>query len=293
MDTSVVPKPFTSDDLLWDVTGQYLYALTTGSAFVLQVMHPAIGTVVDQRSTYRTDPWGRAERSFASVQTWIYGGQTAIEEGNRLRAMHKDLRGTDGRGREHHALAAEPWAWVPLTAYHALVSYSRYFRPRPLTERQLEQGYQEILQMCRILQVPERLLPPTTTAYWAYYEDMIDRVLENHETAHSVIAVAARTPPLPTLPAPLRRLWPLVGMPYGEFNRLVIVGTLPPSARDKLGLRWSSREERLLRSAGAIAGRLNAALPERMAYMPIAREARRAARGARNDFERTLASRPM
>ncbi|WP_293768550.1 oxygenase MpaB family protein [Sporichthya sp.] len=188
--------------------------------------HPAIGTVVDQRSAYRTDPWGRAERSFASVQTWIYGG------------------------REHHALAAEPWAWVPLTAYHALVSYSRYFMPRPLTERQLEQGYQEILEMCRILQVSERMLPPTTTAYWAYYEDMIDRVLEN-QSAHTVIAVAERTPPLPTLPGPL------------------------------------------LRSAGAIAGRLNAALPERVAYMRIAREARRAARGATHDLDRTLAARPM
>lgn len=287
------PEQFTPDDLLWDVTGRYLYAMTTGSAFVLQVMHPAIGTVVDQRSSYRSDPWGRAERSFASVQTWIYGGQTAIEEGHRLRAMHKDLNGVDQQGRQHHALAAEPWAWVPLTAYHALVTYSTYFMPRPLTERQLEQGYQEILRMCRILQVPERMLPPTPAAYWAYYDDMIDRVLENHQTAHNVIAAAERTPPLPTLPAPLRRLWPMVGMPFGEFNRLVIVGTLPPRARDKLGLTWSPTQERLLRSAGAIAGRLNAALPERMAYMPIAREARRAARGATHHLEHALAVRPM
>ncbi len=290
------PKPFTSDDLLWDVTGQYLYAMTTGSAFVLQVMHPAIGTVVDQRSTYRSDPWGRAERSFASVQTWIYGGGTAVEEGYRLRAMHKDLRAVDSAGRRHSALAAEPWAWVPLTAYHALVTYSRYFRPGALTERQLELGYGEVLRMCRILQVPERMLPPTPADYWVYYEDMIERVLENHPTAHSVIAVAERTPPMPTLPAPVRRLWPLVGMPFGEFNRLVIVGTLPPSAREKLGLTWSRKEERLLRSVGAVVGRLNAALPERVAYMPIAREARRAARGAPRGEERlarALAERPL
>lgn len=192
--------------------------------------------MVDQRSTYRSDPWGRAERSFASVQTWIYGGPTAIDEGHRLRTM------------------------------------------------------------CRILQVPERMLPPTTAAYWAYYEDTIDRVLENHPTAHSVIAVAAKTPPLPSLPAPLRRLWPLVGMPFGEFNRMSIVGTLPPSARAKLGLTWSATDERLLRSAGVIAGRLNRALPERVAYMPIAREARRAARGAPRGAERlarTLAERPL
>ncbi|MDT7583458.1 MAG: hypothetical protein QOE32_1008, partial [Pseudonocardiales bacterium] len=78
------PELFAPGDLLWDLNGHALFAATTGSAFILQVMHPAIGTVVGQRSSYRTDPWGRAARSFSSVQTWVYGGQTALDEGNRL-----------------------------------------------------------------------------------------------------------------------------------------------------------------------------------------------------------------
>jgi uncharacterized protein (DUF2236 family) len=286
------PEVFTQDALLWDLVGQHLHAATTGSAFLLQVMHPAIGAVVGQRSTYRTDPWGRAARSFASVQTWVYGGQAAIDEGHRLRRMHMTLDATDEQGRYHHALSADPWAWVPLTAYHAVCNYSRYFLPRALTDDQLETAYYEVLRMCRILQVPERSLPPTTDAYRTYFDDMVEHVLEDHATAHQVLATAAQSPPPPWLPAPLRALWPAAGRVGGELNRLVTVGALPPAARDKLGLRWTRTDEAGLRAFGALAGRLNAQLPERVKYMPIAYHARRAAR-ARRSLDLALANRPV
>lgn len=285
------PELLTPETLLWDFTGHYLYAATTGSAFMLQVMHPAIGAVVGQRSTYRTDPWGRAARSFASVQTWVYGGQTAIDEGHRLRRMHKTLDATDEQGRYHHALSADPWAWVPLTAYHAACNYSRYFMANPLTDDQLEQAYPEVLRMCRILQVPERSLPQSTAAYWTYFDDMVDNVLENHPTAHNVLATAAQSPPMPGLPAPLRALWPAAGRVGAEVNRLITVGALPPAARDKLRLRWTRSDERQLRAFGTLAGQVNAALPERVKYMPIAYHARRAAR-AQQALEHALETRP-
>lgn len=278
--------------LLWDLVGQHLNAAATGSAFLLQVMHPAIGAVVGQRSTYRTDPWGRAARSFASVQTWVYGGRTAIDEGHRLRRMHRTLDATDEQGRYHHALSADPWAWVPLTAYHATCNYSRYFMPDPLTDDQMEQAYGEVLRMCRILQVPERNLPPTTTAYWTYFDDMVENVLENHPTAHQVLATAAQAPPMPGLPTPLRALWPVAGRVGAEVNRLVTVGGLPPAARDKLRIRWTRADEVRLRAFGLAAGRVNAALPERVRYMPIAYQARRTAR-AQQALEHALDGRPM
>lgn len=286
------PELFAPGDLLWDLNGHALFAATTGSAFILQVMHPAIGTVVDQRSSYRTDPWGRAARSFSSVQTWIYGGQTALDEGNRLRRMHRTLNATDEHGHTHHALAAEPWAWVPLTAYHATLTYSRYFLPRPLTGEQEQRAYREVLRMCRILQVPERMLPPTPAAYWAYFDDMIENTLVDHPTAHNVLATAAKAPPPFGLPGPLRALWAPVRTVGSELNRLVTVGTLPPAARAKLRLSWSRADELELRAFGQLAGRVNAALPERVRYLPIAYHARRAAR-AQQRFAQVLASRPM
>jgi uncharacterized protein (DUF2236 family) len=285
------PELFGPGDLLWELNGHWLFAASTGSAFLLQVMHPAIGTVVDRRSTYRTDPWGRAERSFASVQTWVYGGPTAVEEGHRLRHMHRDLAATDERGRHHHALSAEPWAWVPLTSYHAVLAYARYFLPRPLTPAERDRLYGEVLRLCRILQVPERMLPADPDAYRAYLDHMIENVLENHPTAHTVLATAADSPPLPGLPRALHRLWPPVGTVGARVNRLISVGTLPPAARDKLGLTWTDADERALRAFGRVAGEINTRLPERVRYMPIAYRAREAAR-ARQRLVDALEERP-
>src|SRR3954447_16664855 len=121
------PEPFGPGSILWDTIGLYTSALAGNCAFILQAMHPAIGTVVDQKSSFRVDPVGRAARSFASVQTWVYGGQAAIEEGKRLRRMHATISAVDEEGTTHHALSAGPWAWVHLTGFYAAVSASRYF----------------------------------------------------------------------------------------------------------------------------------------------------------------------
>lgn len=282
---------FGPGDLLWELNGHWLFAASTGSAFVLQVMHPAIGAVVDQRSVYRTDPWGRAARSLASVQTWIYGGTTAVAEGQRLRHLHRELAAVDEQGRQHHALSAEPWAWVPLTAYHAALSYARYFRPEPLSRTDEHRLYSEVLRLCRILQVPERMLPPDPRAYWTYFDNMIDNVLENHPTAHNVLAAADDSPPLPGFPSALRPLWTPIAVIGGKVNRLLTVGTLPPAARDKLGLTWTAFDERALRQLGRVAGRVNDRLPERIRYLPIAYRARQAA-AAQDRLAHALAHRP-
>jgi uncharacterized protein (DUF2236 family) len=90
----------------------------------------------------------------------------------------------------------------------------------------------------------------------------------------------------------LRALWPVAGKIGGELNRLVTVGGLPAAARDTLRLRWTRSDEKQLRAFGALAGRLNAALPERVKYMPIAYHARRAAR-SQQALEHALNSRAL
>lgn len=289
------PEPvlFGPGDLMWELQGQRLLAATSGSAFLLQVMHPAIGAVVERESVYRTDPWGRAARSFASVQTWIYGGPAAVEEGRRLRQVHRGLTAVDEQGRHHRALSPEPWAWVPLTAYQSTLEYWRRFLPRapePTEERKL---YDEVLRLCRILQVPERMLPADADAYWTYFEHMIEGVLEDHRTAHHLLAVIDSGPCPPFLPAPLRMVWrPLGSKAASSLTRLVTLGALPQRARDKLGVRWSRADDLELRAVGRVLGEANARLPERVKYLPIAYRARAAAK-AQGRLQAALDTRPM
>ncbi|MFZ2178027.1 MAG: oxygenase MpaB family protein [Rhodococcus sp. (in: high G+C Gram-positive bacteria)] len=120
-------KPFTPGTHLWDDVGLITFSLTAGSAFLLQTMHPTVGVVVGEHSTFRTDAMGRAQRSIASVMTWIYGGEEALAEADRLRVMHKTLNSTDEHGNAHHALASGPWAWIILTTPHAYTVSAQYF----------------------------------------------------------------------------------------------------------------------------------------------------------------------
>lgn len=284
------PVPFQPGSVLWEQMGLHTSALAGNCAFILQTMHPAIGTVVDRLSSFRTDPVGRAARSFASVQTWVYGGRAAIEEGRRLREMHKPLAAEDEEGRRHHALSAEPWAWVHLTGFYAAVTAARYFAPAPMTADEEQQVFDEFLNLGRILCVPERMFPGSIADYWTYFDDMVEHTLVPHKVAHEVLDRMDEVPP--NVPAPLRPMVAPFSLAGGRLARFITIGTLPPGARRKLGLSWTRADDRRLRAIGSVIGRTTPLLPERVRYMPIAYRARQAAR-AQQRLDEALATRPM
>ena len=284
-------QPIGPGTRLWDETGLVTFSLTTGAAFALQVMHPTVGAVVGEHSVFRTDAIGRAERSIASVMTWIYGGEEALVEGDRLRALHAPLKSTVD-GVTHKALASGPWAWIILTAPYAYIVGARYFSRTPLTRADEEAYYAEIVQLARNLHVAEKEIPPTYDAYLKYFADMVDETLVAHPTAYDYLETTRHVPPPPAMPSVLRPLWRLAMDVPGRLQHFVTIGTLPPSARDKLGLTWTARDERLLRLLGAAVGRIVPLLPEKLRYFPIAYEARRVER-ARSALRHVLESRPV
>jgi uncharacterized protein (DUF2236 family) len=284
-------QPIEPGTRLWDETGLVTFSLTTGAAFALQVMHPTVGAVVGEHSVFRTDAIGRAQRSIASVMTWIYGGEEALAEGDRLRALHAPLKSTVD-GVTHKALASGPWAWIILTAPYAYEVGARYFSRRPLTHAEAEAFYTEIVQVARNLHVAEKEIPPTYDAYLKYFDDMLERTLVAHPTTYEFLAATRRIPPPPRLPGILRPLWRVATDVPGRVQHFVTVGTLPDKARETLGLTWTARDERRLRLLGAVVGRVVPMLPERLRYLPIAYEARRVQR-ARAALRRVLAGRPV
>jgi uncharacterized protein (DUF2236 family) len=284
-------QPIEPGTRLWDETGLVTFSLTTGAAFALQVMHPTVGAVVGEHSVFRTDAIGRAQRSIASVMTWVYGGPEALTEGDRLRTLHAPLRSTVD-GVVHKALESGPWAWIILTAPYAYAVGARYFSRRPLSRAEEDEFYAEIVQVARNLHVAEKEIPPTYDAYLKYFDDMLDRTLVAHPTVYEFLAATRRIPPPPALPRLLRPLWRVATNVPGRVQHFVTVGTLPPKAREILDLSWTSHDERLLRLLGFAVGRLVPVLPERLRYFPIAYEARRVER-ARQALRKVLARRPL
>jgi uncharacterized protein (DUF2236 family) len=221
----------------------------------------------------------------------VYGGPEALAEGDRLRTLHAPLKSTVD-GVTYKALESGPWAWIILTAPYAYTAGARYFSRQRLSRVDEEAFYAEIVQLARNLHVAEKEIPPTYDAYLKYFADMLDNTLVAHRTAYEFLAGTRRIPPPPTFPRALRPLWRVAMDVPGRVQRFVTVGTLPGKAREILGLKWTDRDEQMLRLLGYVVGRVVPLLPERLRYFPIAYEARRVER-AKGALRRALARRPL
>ncbi|MFG2530617.1 oxygenase MpaB family protein [Streptomyces sp. NPDC048516] len=275
------PKPPPVGGVLWSLAGDIRILLTLPAALTMQVAHPAVGAGVDDHSVFRTDPWGRGERSLTSLQLWVYGGEGAAAEGRRLRQLHKTIQGTDAHGRKYHALTPAYYAWVHATGYPVFRNAQRYLG-RPFTEAQERQLYAEWLQVGRILGIHDRDMPQSIEEFWPYYQKVLDNVLEETVVVRELVA---RDPSLPVpdrgprwLRLLLRLTWPWLCPRFARFRRFLTIGLMPPEARCAIGLDWTDAQERRLRRFGRVVRAVVPVLPERLRFLPVARRARQAAR---------------
>ncbi|MFC8916503.1 oxygenase MpaB family protein [Streptomyces sp. NPDC057116] len=272
------PVPPPPGGVLWSLAGDIRGLLMLPAAFTLQVAHPAVGAGVDEHSVFRTDPWGRGERSLRSVQLWVYGGEAAAEEGRRLRRLHATIQGTDARGRPYHALTPANYAWVHATGFPVYHHAIRYLI-RPLSEEQERRLYAEWLQVGRVLGIHDRDMPQTIEEFWPYYRKVLDEEIEATAVARELVSADVPLPPFDHGPLPLRLLtrafWPVLLPPFARFRRFLTIGLMPPDAREAIGLEWTDQQERRLRRFGRVVRAVVPVLPERLRYLPLAREARR------------------
>ncbi|MET7341248.1 oxygenase MpaB family protein [Streptomyces sp. NPDC087866] len=278
------PAPPPPGGVLWSLSGDIRALLMLPAALTLQVAHPAVGAGVDEHSVFRTDPWGRGERSLGSLQLWVYGGEEAAEEGRRLRRLHRAIEGTDTRGRPYHALSPANYAWVHATGFPVYRHGARYLL-RPLSREQERALYAEWLQVGRVLGIHDRDMPQTIEEFWPYYRAMLADEIERTPVVAELVATDTAVPPPdrgPRLLRPaLRALWPVLLPPLARFRAFLTVGLMPPDAREAIGLEWTDAQERALRRFCAVVRVVVPVLPERLRYLPRARRARAAHRAAR------------
>lgn len=278
------PVPPPPGGVLWSLSGDVRALLMLPAALTLQVAHPAVGAGVDEHSVFRTDPWGRGERSLSSLQLWVYGGEEAAEEGRRLRRLHRTIQGTDTRGRPYHALSPANYAWVHATGFPVYRHGARYLL-RPLGPGQERALYREWLQVGRVLGIHDRDMPQTVEEFWPYYRGMLAHEVERTVVVGELVATGTPVPPPDRGPLALRlllrALWPVLLPPLARFRGFLAVGLMPPDAREAIGLEWSDAQERRLRRFCAVVRVVVPVLPERLRYLPRARRARAAHREAR------------
>jgi len=270
--TAAAPlQPPDPDSLSWRYAGDVRAALLLPRAALLEAMHPVVGAGLAEFSTFMADPWGRGTRTRESMITSVYGGPAAIAETARLRALHRKFQGTDAQGRRYTALDPEAYAWEWATVYQAIAD-SRLHFARSLTADAQARLYAEFRQSGRMLGLRDRDMPPDLRALDAFSRTIVVERLE--QTAYSRDLVrflrgGRSMPPPPGWFLP-ELAWAPGRRTIGKLLSTITLGTLPPEAREILGVRWTPRDARRLDRITRIVRAAISRLPGAQRYHPRA-----------------------
>ncbi len=207
-------------------------------ALLLQSLHPLAMAAMADHSDYRSDPWGRLQRTGHFVGITTFGREADAREAiARVQAIHERVTGTAPDGRPYAASDPHLLTWVHLAEVDSfLAAHSRFGSSR--LDQAGRDGY--VADMARIgaeIGVPD---PPFTQAGLARrigaFRPELAATPQSREAARFLLL----QPPLPALARPA----------YGALAAAA-VSLLPAWARALLRLpRLPVTETLLVRPAG-------------------------------------------
>lgn len=259
------------DSLTWRHFGDLRSALLILRTGTLQAMHPAIGAALVEHSDVFENPWNRLLRSVPPILGVVYGPEPD-QTGAAVRDYHRHVKGRDTQGRDYRALAPDTYYWAHATFFESQLATAEFFG-RPLTLEEKRRLYAESADWYALYGVTSRPAPPDFAAFEDYWRETVESVLEATEPALWGFASAD------SWPAPFRRLggpqWFLLRRPVGSTLTWIARGTLGPVVRERLGLSWSSTDERVLRAFAWLVRILWWLLPGNLGMASAARKAYR------------------
>jgi uncharacterized protein (DUF2236 family) len=269
--------PLGPDSLAWRLGFPRTGLLLAGRALFLQTAHPVIGAGVRDHSNFRTDPWGRLERTVDSLLVQLFGGTSTVAEAQRLREVHRSIQGTGFDGKHYSALNPEAYAWVHMSNLETALMFNDMFvrRLAPWERRRMVREWREV---GLVLGVRDDLMPSTEDELHAYVDDMVRTTLRVNDTCVELLDSLSLTdvpPPYRAIPEPIWRAARPVGR---SLVHLTTVGTLPVPLRDALGQTWTERDEQRLQRFASAVRTASPLVPKRALQYPLAYRATRAAK---------------
>jgi uncharacterized protein (DUF2236 family) len=217
------PRWFSPSDPVWRVHADAAMFPGGVAALLLQSLHPSAMAGVAGHSGYRSDPWGRLQRTSHFLATTTFGTVEDAEAAiARVRAVHERVRGKDHRGRPYRASDPELLRWVHVAEAHSFLTAFQHHAAQPLTAEEAD------TYVAQSALVAERLgatgLPTDVTGLEAQLS-AFRPVLEATPAARDAARFLLVHPPLPWTARPGYLLLAAGG-----------VAMLPRWARRELGL---------------------------------------------------------
>jgi len=227
----------------------------SGRALLLQIAHPHVAAGVHDHSDFQSNPFKRLQGTLESVYSMVYGS-AALADGvaRRVHWIHQFVTGPGYQANDPSALL-----WVHATLLDSALScYERLVEP--LSVADVEAYYQQMTRIAEAFGCPRDAQPATYDDFRDYWDEQV-RTIAVSDTGR-VLAGDILRPRLP-----LRLDLPLA--PGLALFRLVSVGTLPPTIRERFGFSWSDTQQRRLDRVHAAARRTFAVVPRPARVGPV------------------------
>jgi uncharacterized protein (DUF2236 family) len=236
--------PLGPGSLTWRYLGDPRGLLLVQRIGVLQVMHPAIAAGLVEHSDVFENPMRRLLRSAGPILGVVYdpdGEATA----RWVREQHPRIRGRGAGGRAYHALDPAVYYWAHATFFEAQIATQEIFG-KPLSYAEKRRLYTESITWYARYGMTMRPVPRDYAAFERYWQKMLEDVLEPTPVARAAVRTIRALPaPHPALAGPA---WAGVRPLISFAAPWLVRGTLPPAAREKLGIGWSAGDELVLRA---------------------------------------------
>ena len=251
----------------WRVGREIAVLLGGSRAVLMQIAHPLVAMGVSAHSSYMTDPFGRAERTFILGELLTFGSlEKARKAARTINRRHLAVHGTlpieagaFGQGTHYDARNPELLLWVHATLVDTLLVCHDLF-VGPLTAPEQETYYQESKEIARLLGLLPDHMPRTVNDLRQYVNDMVhsNRLAatpQARQLAHQVLF-----PPAPTILRPLMHL-----------NLQLTCGLLPQPVREIYGLEWDMKRQYLFDLSARGMRTIIPHLPMRLRELPVTR----------------------
>jgi len=241
------PRWFGPDRPIRRVHGDMAIFIGGLRALLLQSLHPLAMAAVAEHSDYRSDPWGRLQRTAAFLGMTTYGpAADAQRMVDHVRGVHRRVHGTAPDGREYRASDPHLLAWVHVAEVDSFLRCHQRYGEEPLDDAGCDEYVADMARIGAALGVVD---PPLTrdelAARVAAYRPELRGTKEARDAARFLLLwpplpLAARAPyavlgatAVAMLPAWAR--WPL-RLPYLPVTEATAIRLAGHSLVG--GLRW-------------------------------------------------------
>lgn len=251
----------------WKVGREVTVLLGGSRAVLMQLAHPLVAMGVSRHSSYMSDPFGRAERTFMHGEWLMFGSvEKARRAAREINRLHKGVHGTlpieagaFHSGTLYDARYPELLLWVHATLVDTLLlCYDLFIGP--LTPAEQDEYYQQSKQVAHLLGLLPEKMPGTVDDLRAYVNEVVH---SNQLAATPQARRLVQQVLFPPAPAILR--------PAMHLNYQLTCALLPQPVREIYGMEWDTRRQHLFDLSAWGMRQVIPRLPMSLRELPVTR----------------------